>query len=509
MSSDDSIALTDPDLLVAIAEEHCDLCRRGAKGHATIAAGIGKRTHTLRSSTFLSTLRLMFRQLQGRVPPASAVKNAITALEDQASERREERVFLRTGRYESSVYIDLGDDSYQAVKVDPTGWSIVGDLPVRFTRGATMMSLPRPQSGGTVSLLRPFFNLASPGEFQLLVTWCVAALMPDGPYPVIALAGEQGTGKTSFARAVHDLVDPSRLPLRALPRSERDLYISTANTHVLSFDNISVISDWLSDAFCKIATGGGFSTRALFTDEGEVVFEAVRPLLLNGIEEVVQRPDLADRAIVFNLPVIDPASRVDPQQLGEQFRLQRPVMFGVLLDLLALALARLPEVKPERLPRMAGFARIGIAIESVFGPPGCFTQAYDANRAAGSDLLLHGDPIAAAIVKLMSNRLAWQGTATDLAKLLGTRMVPPKVLDPAALAGKLRRLAPVLRARGIDIAFDRASAKGRTRTIAMTRVVQAVGAPLAPSALSVLSDATSSADGTDSADGNGGRRSSC
>ena len=49
-------------------------------------------------------------------------------------------------------------------------------------------------------------------------------------------------------------------------------------------------------------------------------------------------------------------------------------------------------------------------------------------------------------------------------------MVPPKVLDPAALAGKLRRLAPVLRARGIDITFDRASAKGRTRTIAMTRV---------------------------------------
>ena len=89
--------------------------------------------------------------------------------------------------------------------------------------------------------------------------------------------------------------------------------------------------------------------------------------------------------------------------------------------------------------------------------------ALPLRRAASSDLLLHGDPIATAIVKLMRNRQVWQGTATDLAKLLGTRMVPPKVLDPAALAGKLRRLAPVLRARGIDIAFDRASAKGRMR----------------------------------------------
>jgi len=111
---------------------------------------------------------------------------------------------------------------------------------------------------------------------------------------------------------------------------------------------------------------------------------------------------------------------------------------------------------------MSGFDRVGITIGIALGPPGCFTDAYDANRAASSDLLVHGDSIAAAIAKLMDNRQVWQGTASDLAKLLGTRMVPPKVLGLAALAGKLRRLAPVLRTRGIDIALDRASASART-----------------------------------------------
>jgi hypothetical protein len=33
------------------------------------------------------------------------------------------------------------------------------------------------------------------------------------------------------------------------------------------------------------------------TDDEEVLFEAARPILLNGIEEVVSRPDLGDRAI--------------------------------------------------------------------------------------------------------------------------------------------------------------------------------------------------------------------
>ena len=93
------------------------------------------------------------------------------------------------------------------------------------------------------------------------------------------------------------LVDPNLAPLRSLPREDRDLFIAANNGHVIVFDNVSGLPDWLSDSLCRLATGGGFATRQLYTDGDEVLFDAMRPIILNGIEDFVSRPDLADRTI--------------------------------------------------------------------------------------------------------------------------------------------------------------------------------------------------------------------
>lgn len=468
MSLEENAALTDADLLVTIAEESAEFCRWQGRAYVTVLTGKGLRTLQLRGPAFATWLRLRFRELQGRITPAAAVKAAVTALEDSTSLTPERPVFLRSAHLGRNVYIDLADESGAAVEITPGGWRIVQAPPVRFVRGSLAQVLPMPVPGGSLDLLRQLLNLREDGSFQLLITWCVAALMPRGPYPLLAVAGEQGSAKTTTATIVHDLVDPSLLPLRALPRSERDLYISTAQTHVLSYDNASVLAEWQSDAFCKISTGGGMATRQLFTDAAEVYFQAIKPVILNGIEDVVTRPDLADRAIILNLPAIPEDRRLDPAEFEVRFQEWRPRIFGALLDLMVLALARLPALRTERLPRMAGFARLGIVIEDAFGPPGCFMQAYDANRSMSSAVLAESDPVVAAIVKLMVGNAQWTGTATDLARALEPRMVPPKRLEPAALAGRLRRLAPVLRANALDIEFDR-EGKDRTRTIVMTR----------------------------------------
>jgi hypothetical protein len=73
---------------------------------------------------------------------------------------------------------------------------------------------------------------------------------------------------------------------------------------LLSFDNLSGLPVWLSDALCRLASGGGFAVRQLYTDDEEVLFQAARPILLNGIEEVISRPDLGDRAIFLTLAPI-------------------------------------------------------------------------------------------------------------------------------------------------------------------------------------------------------------
>ena len=74
--------------------------------------------------------------------------------------------------------------------------------------------------------------------------------------------------------------------------------IAARNSWVLAFDNVSSVPDWLSDAFCRLSTGGGLATRMLYTDDDEILFDAQRPVLLTGIEEVATRGDLLDRSLM-------------------------------------------------------------------------------------------------------------------------------------------------------------------------------------------------------------------
>src|SRR5262249_28732422 len=140
---------------------------------------------------------------------------------------------------------------------------------------------------------------------------CVAALRPTGPYPFLYLLGEQGSAKSSATQIIRDLIDPFKAPLRTTPRDERDLYIAANNGRVIAYDNVSRLEPWLSDALCRLATGGGFSTRTLYTDYEEVLFDMQRPILMNGIEEVANRGDFLERAIMITLPSISESKRKD------------------------------------------------------------------------------------------------------------------------------------------------------------------------------------------------------
>ena len=91
---------------------------------------------------------------------------------------------------------------------------------------------------------------------------------------------------------------------REVANESADRALVFAAGHLLAFDNLSGLSPWLSDALCRLASGGSFAVRQLYTNDEEVLFKAARPTLLNGIEDVISRPDLADRAIYLTLPPI-------------------------------------------------------------------------------------------------------------------------------------------------------------------------------------------------------------
>ncbi|MHC2626350.1 hypothetical protein ACVIW2_008382 [Bradyrhizobium huanghuaihaiense] len=360
-------------------------------GYADLDINGHRETWPIRSKGFRRWLTRRFFEEKGGAPNSEAMQSALNLVEARAHFGSPERcVCIRVGALEGRLYLDLGDEEWRAIEIDSTGWRIVNDPPVRFRRATGMQRLPDPVRGGSVEALQRFLNVHSNKDFVLAVSWALACLRNRGPYPVIALAGEQGSAKSTFSAILRSLLDPNSAPLRALPREDRDLFIAASNSHVLAFDNVSGLPAWISDTLCRLATGGGFAVRQLYTDHDEVLFDATRPVILNGIEEIVTRPDLADRALFLTLQPIPEELRRPERELWAAFEAERPKILGALLDALVVGLKRMPETRLPKLPRMADFALWATACETAIWSAGTFMSAYVGNLAGITNEILDG-----------------------------------------------------------------------------------------------------------------------
>jgi hypothetical protein len=291
--------------LVSLAEvaelfHTCD-----GEAYAAIDVGLHREIWRLKDPEFKRWLAASYYKEHGKAPSSHAVSDALGVLAGKSLyEGREHEVFIRIARQGDAIYLDLGDESWKAVKITPDGWRIVNKPIARFRRPRGMLTLPTPQRDGSIEELKKLVNVGTKNNWVMLVAWIVSAFQFGGPFPVLVLQGEQGSAKSTAARLLRSLIDPNKSPLRAEPREVRDLMIAANNGAVVAFDNVSHLPPWLSDALCSLATGGGFSTRELYSDDQEAIFNATRPILLNGIDGVVVRGDLLDRSLILDLPEI-------------------------------------------------------------------------------------------------------------------------------------------------------------------------------------------------------------
>ena len=345
---------TQADILVELAAD-VDLSHApDGTAFADVDINGHRETWPLRSTGLRRWLaRCFFEKTQG-APSSEALQSALNVIEAKAHFDSPERiVHIRVGGLDGRLYLDLGDEAWRAVEIDVNGWRVIDNPPARFRRAAGMQPLPMPVPGGSAETLRSFLNVQSDADFVLVVAWALACLRNCGPYPVIVLSGEQGSAKSTFSAILRALLDPNTAPLRALPREDRDLFIAASNGHVLAFDNVSGLPAWISDTLCR-----------LYSDMDEVLFDAARPVILNGIEDIVTRPDLADRAVFLTLEPIPEERRRPEAELWAAFEAERPRILGVLLDAVVEGLKRLPDTHLPKLPRMADFALWATACET-------------------------------------------------------------------------------------------------------------------------------------------------
>lgn len=391
-----------------------------------------------------------------------ALGDAVSQLEALAIfEGREEEVYVRVAERGGKLYLDLCDERWRAVEVAAAGWRVIDETPVKFIRAKGMAPLPIPtREEGNLEALRRLLNLqGQEGEhsYRLILAWLVQALRGRGPYPILVLLGERGAAKSTAARILRSLIDPSTVPLRTMPKTPHDLYIDAVSSWTIAIDNISSLPRWLSDSLCMLSTGGGFSTRTLFTDREQELFEAMRPAILNGISDVATHGDLVQRSLIVRLPQIKKYRR--EREIYADLAQARPQILGALLDAVSAGLREVDrvQVEPEvATHRMADFAQWAVATEvALGGEPGDFMKAYGLSASEGAQGGLEASPLSVPIWELAQRHKraddGWVGTASEMLKALNDLVEEdlqrskewPKAAN--ALSRDLKRLAPLFR----------------------------------------------------------------
>lgn len=436
------------------------------RGYASFPLNGHVETWPLRSGDFRRFLTLVYYRRFGRAVRREVIAEQLEILQAKAQfDGPQLEVHVRLAPVgDDFLVLDLGGSDWSVIEVDADGWRWRPSTAARLIRPPGLQALSTPVHGGSIDQLRPFLNVTDDDQWRLLVGFLVGIFHPSGPYPVLALNGEQGSAKSTAMRIMRSLIDPRDALDRTAPRDERDLAVHAARNVIVALDNLSYLPDWLSDALARLATGAGFSTRQLYTDDEEVTLNSRRAIIVNGIGSIVTRSDLLDRALIVSLEPVSADRRREEEELWAAFHAAQPLILGALLQAVSCSIARRRSVKLDSLPRMADFARWVTGAEPALGwRDGSFLRSYYLNRAAAHELAIEADPVAAALMDFMADRQEWEGTASvllqHLSALVGETQAKQKAWPKAAhvLSNRMQRIAPNLRASGIDLEFSRGS----------------------------------------------------
>lgn len=422
--------------------------------------GDGSEVYKIKSKKFRQFVGLEVYNLIGSVLPSNTLKDILQILE--AKGVFEGPLYALDSRIvfkDNSVWYDLGDG--RIVKIDSERWKIVKNPPILFRNYTHQQAQLTPLHDGDLKELCNFVNLKTQDDQLLFLVFTVAAFIPGFPHPMLVFHGPQGSGKTTPQRLLKSLIDPSALKELSAPDNEKEFVQIAAHHYFFFFDNLSSsLRDWLSDSLCKAVTGGGFSKRELYSDDDDFIYTFRRVIGLNGINLMVQKPDLLERSILIYLERITKKDRREEKEFWEEFEQKKPYLLGAIFDVVSKAIQEYPNIKLTEHPRMADFAHWGCAIAKVLGySQDEFLSVYNKNLSQQNEEAIEASPVAATVIELMTKRDRWEGSPTELYEELKTLAVELKIFEwprgAAAFSKKLNIVQTNLAEAGINIIRDR------------------------------------------------------
>lgn len=348
----------------------------------------------------------------------ASVSTVLETLSSRAARKgRRTAVYRRVGRRgpEGSIWsisVDLCDGTGESIEADGYGWRIVSRASCSFARSRAQLPLPRPQAVAAEDkpgVWEEFFRLVRvpPPQQPQVVGWLFSTLIPLGPYPLLTFGGEQGSAKSTAARILRSVVDPSATKERRAPEDEEAMIVAAKHAWIVDYDNLSSVPVWMSDLLCQFSTGGSYTRRKKYTDTDEMSVRFQRPVLLTGIPDLATRGDLVDRAIVIHLEPI--VKRLGDEEIAAEWAAIHPKVLGMLLDGVVALIKNGPAMLAET-PRLADFYRRAEAAASAMGlVPGSVVGAYTATQGERKLATLDGDPTFVALDSLLDPCVVREG----------------------------------------------------------------------------------------------------
>lgn len=473
-------------LIGLVTAENCVLFHDELRrSYGRIFIGDHWETWPLDSEDFKLWLIQKFWETEETTPNNEALNSVLNVLKAQSRFKGERHTLHnRVAWHDNAIWYDLSDEKWRAVKITESGWEVTEHPPILFKREAHQQPQILPQRGGSLSLLHPFVNLKDESHHVLLDAYLVSCFIPSIPHPILNVFGSQGAAKSTLSRMLRQLVDPSSLPLLTFPSGQGELVQILAHHWYPFFDNVTDISDGVSDDLCRGVTGGGFSKRKLYTDEDDIILQFKRPIGLNGINLAAKNSDLLDRSLLLELERIPTHKRKKESLLWPEFERNIPLIIGAVFDVLSKALRLRHTISLDNPPRMADFAEWGCVIAEAEGHPrDTFLDTYLANINRQHEEVINEDMLALAVLSFMESRTEWDGSATDLLDELNTAAgllkIPAYSKAWPKAANQLSHRLNILKTNLLEVGIQYESVKGAKgkRTVILCKVEDSTATP--------------------------------
>lgn len=456
---------TQGEILTRYCEEEIKDYYRDQQGNSFVVLPIDKHLEVCAttSSRFRNWLAKRYRYKYKSPPGSEALKQARIQAEAKCEDAPRAELYNRVGWYKDSICYDLTTSDWKGVYIDKKGWQVIY-LPPVFKRYNHQDTQVIPVKGYDPKSFLNFCNIDK-DDYCLFMAVLASLFVPDIPHVIPVQVGEQGTGKSNNSRLIKSLCDPSKVMLISSPKDLEQAQMIADKHWINTFDNLSKISEWFSDFLCRAVTGEGDMKRSLYTNDDVFIRTYRRCFVLNGIGNSVCRPDLLDRAVIFDIP---PLKEKRPEkQITDEWKASLPGILGGFFTAISNAMAIVGKIKGHEKFRMSDFAMWGAALAEVLGysQEEFFDKYQESVEHKWEDTAEENPIIQELSYFVESNRGRWCGSATALLEYIRPKTGSDKRIpdNPKALSSELMRIAPVMRGIGIDIirSTKRESGTGR------------------------------------------------